>query len=433
MAACSGWQHRISLIRTTPLGVELSAPTPVPLRTLSGQVDAELQVVNTDGCDRVFLLLLGHQLCVFSDDLALVTMSDLGSARPSSIAATSTALAVGCPGKVLLLHAGAALSRLAERDLCEAECNRLAYIKSTNVILAAMCGSVHFIEVMRSDLTIVRRINFPGQLLAVMPWQLLGRCRTAGNTEAQLHAVLEPEALALAHGKGKGKGGRPRDIELVEHDEPPAHIPPEEAACTSAQLWASGINTLSRPSPAVSTVPRRPKVLLTFSRSSLALDRSLLASSPAEVARAEGIDVQPEGARGMKVFVAGFGPEHLEPPFLEEAMPRQVVLYKDDVDDLLAELSHLPYEIRKVKPTGALPEHPDALSFFGTSSLGASIEMGSAGPPAADLGSVAASSEAAPAHTPLPTLWVEVLEVRNTFVDFHAAPADERLARSAPP
>ena len=121
----------------------------------------------------------------------------------------------------------------------------------------------------------------------------------------------------------------------------------------------------------------RPVVFLTFSRASPAQDgsllasssaqvarersinfqdESLLASSPAQVAREGGIDTQPEWAPGAKVLVAGVGPEHLEPPFLEAAMLCRVMLYEDEVNDLLVKLEHeeLPFEICKAKPMDAL-------------------------------------------------------------------------------
>mmetsp|Transcript_104584 Transcript_104584/g.326157 ORF Transcript_104584/g.326157 Transcript_104584/m.326157 type:complete len:491 (+) Transcript_104584:1-1473(+) len=441
VACCGGRRlpYRISLIRTAPLGVPLSAPVPVPPHAGFRSEGSALQVVNTDGRDRAFLLL-NRELCMFSDGLALVARADLSDSWACSLVATSSALAVGCPGRVLLLHAGGALSRFAERDLpCQAEHRgyfharesmMLAYVESTDVIVAATGGRVYFL---RSDLTVVRHIVHGGlSHLAVMPWQLVGRCCTGGGAEVWRRAAPEAQETApLARSLEKVGDEWPRAVQLVEHAEPPAHISPEEATRTSDSLWASGIDALNAPRPATSVDRPRGVALLTFSRSSPALDEAVLASSPAQVARAAGVDVQPEWARGAKVLAAGLGPEHLEPAFLEKSMPRHVMLYDDDVDDLLDEPRGLPYEIRKVKPVGALPAQPGALSLAVASSVGASAEMGSASLTAAVAdGSVASTAAPAPVSGQPSVLEVEV---HHTFIDFRATSMDERLTRSAPP
>lgn len=96
-------------------------------------------------------------------------------------------------------------------------------------------------------------------------------------------------------------------------------------------------------------------VLLMFSRSSQALEDALQNTSLAKAVRNQGVDIRPAWAKGAKVFVAGFGPQHWKPPFIEKPdveCPSRVVLYDDDVEALLEELRQsVHHTVIKVKPS----------------------------------------------------------------------------------
>jgi len=162
-----------------------------------------LQVVNVDGQCQVFVLV-EHQLFVYSTSYITLACADLLDSRAVSLAATSSALAVGCGGgggEVRLLHA-TSLNCLAEQRLptqssstgrSEHTVEMLAFIESIGVIVAIPRPSgpplddvplrrlrmqLFFLD--RSTLTILRCIErscLTG--LAVTPWQLLGCCSTA--------------------------------------------------------------------------------------------------------------------------------------------------------------------------------------------------------------------------------------------------------------
>ena len=162
-----------------------------------------------------------------------------------------------------------------------------------------------------------------------------------------------------------------------------------------------------------------------FSRSSQVLDDALLATSIAEVARSKGVDPKPHFARGAKIFADGVGPEHLEPPFIDvtATMSRHIIMYEDDVDDLVQELAEkLPYSIRKIKPSESLRALPEKHSLMDVSPHAT----------ADGVESVSSASEVVVFNVPSvkDTAVVEVV-VRNTFIDVFVPSADERTVNSA--
>ena len=88
-------------------------------------------------------------------------------------------------------------------------------------------------------------------------------------------------------------------------------IEPEEAAATSAELWASGVEHLSPfaagpPPPGLgpsSGQSRQRAMLLAFSRCPHELEEAILSSPPAQEAKARNVDVRPAWAGGAKVLL----------------------------------------------------------------------------------------------------------------------------------
>lgn len=210
----------------------------------------------------------------------------------------------------------------------------------------------------------------------------------------------------------------------LQHPDPAAVITPEEAAFTADLLWSSAVERLVARSEAAtsradggSQLTTRPSafhdhasrvVVLAFSRSDPELMSALLASAPARTASEQGVDIQPSWAHGAKVFVRGIGAEHVEAPIVESLLPRHVILYDTDLDDLFAALSHLPYRIRKLKPeSGGVGQVIPGKWFLFDISSDATEEVGY------DAG--------------------QDLEIRveNTFVQFSNTSLDTRSVRSA--
>lgn len=169
-------------------------------------------------------------------------------------------------------------------------------------------------------------------------------------------------------------------IQHVAHPAPPdaeeeaaAVIEPEEAAATSAELWASGVERLSPftagPLPGLGPSSGQRAVLLTFSRCPRELEEAILGSPPAQEARARGVDVRPAWACGAKVLLEGLDPADLAAPLGGEPLRLQhVVLREADEPALMAALQRLPVRIRKLKPGAGRVPLPEDLSVFAVSS-----------------------------------------------------------------
>jgi len=161
--------------------------------------------------------------------------------------------------------------------------------------------------------------------------------------------------------------------------------------------------------------------LLTFSRSSPELGEALSKTSAALVATMHGVDIKPPWAHGATILVPELSTADLEPPFLDPSaiMPRHVVLFEDDVDEVLEDLSDkLAYSFRKLKPSRNLPILADELSLLDASSWVASIEE------------EVTSSDSALAGEDESKQILEVI-VHSTFFDLSHASCDVRRSRSA--
>jgi len=221
-------------------------------------------------------------------------------------------------------------------------------------------------------------------------------------------------------------------IQAIEHAEPPAYILPEEAAQTADELWATNVEVAFERSPNEFVQSSRETVLLTFSRASEPLDVALLASGAAQAAIAIGVDVKPQWAHGAKIFVNS----HVEAPFMDPMAMHggHVLVYKDEVDDLLTDLKHLPYTIRKLKPTASRRVFPEHLSLLEVSSgnsvaPGASISLRTGGRTCSSDGFVEACAQFDEAEFDTQ----QVFPVRNTFIHYHLDLSQEaRSTRSAP-
>jgi hypothetical protein len=208
--------------------------------------------------------------------------------------------------------------------------------------------------------------------------------------------------------------------QFVEHQDPPALIDPVEAALTQEEQRISYIEhrlateaSESDPMPSAESNARR-RVLLSFSRFSDMLESALLSSSPAEVARARGVDVQPSWARGAKIFVEDICVESLDPALLDMLTPSRALIYEDDIEDLLREFredKQLPYRVFKVKPLDRMPAVPEEMSLMNTSTLAAQS-------------SDATSSTSSTASD-------VVITVHNTFWRIFGAQSDPRSVLSA--
>ena len=177
---------------------------------------------------------------------------------------------------------------------------------------------------------------------------------TAGS---QQDVVVGTDAATV---EDRSEVAAPPDEFVADHIDPPAVICPLEAAMTQEEHRISFVehriaSEHAGSCPAARAPPDgRKVVLLTFSASSPELDEALFSSSATEVARCQGANLRPEWAHRMKIFVGNVGPQHVEPPFfdVEQSTHSHVLVYEDDVEDLLRELQDgkgLPLRICKVK------------------------------------------------------------------------------------
>lgn len=119
----------------------------------------------------------------------------------------------------------------------------------------------------------------------------------------------------------------------------------------------------SESSQPILEVGRRAPVMLSFSRISEALETALLSTSAAEVARGKLVDVKPAWANGAKVLVEGIQADDLHEALRSCLCSSKLLLYQDDVEDLLTELKNtVPFKIRKLKGQGVAAVVPENLS-----------------------------------------------------------------------
>jgi len=194
----------------------------------------------------------------------------------------------------------------------------------------------------------------------------------------------------------------------VQHANPAAEIPREEAAISTDEFWASGVQRLARESP----VEVQPALMLvTFSRHSASLHQAILAAPLVKQLAHEGVDVQPKWGNGAFVLA----PIRAEDIDMELHSRCVLVVGEDNMLSLLGALEHLPYVHRKLKPEGLL--------LVGGSSAYFRDDPGSSNETADAPG---------PSDQPDP-IYYSVVEcpVRNTSIDFHMPnPAAAHASRS---
>lgn len=198
-------------------------------------------------------------------------------------------------------------------------------------------------------------------------------------------------------------------IEDVWHEEEPAEISPELAEQTANELWASSVEQrlAAESSESIARPASKRCVLLTFNRDPPEFDAALLGSALAVAAAERGAVLQPAWANGAKVFVEGLQPECFDIA-LE---PRHVVVYEQDVDEVLAVLWQLPYRSRpRPKPGSGISRVPED-----------SMERSQLGAPPGS--SVAVSEETVHENHSDPEVQHVEITVRRTFI--HVAVANE--------
>lgn len=247
--------------------------------------------------------------------------------------------------------------------------------------LSRPLGRIYILQA--SSGTIVHQLEFDGdkyRILSVMgAWKPSDGCRAISFPQPVLSSEIISQALQDAAGEGGDLRTETSVIQHVAHPAPPdaeeeaaAVIEPEEAAATSAELWASGVERLSPftagPLPGLGPASHRA-VLLTFSRCPRELEEAILGSPPVQEAMAQGVDVRPAWAGGAKVLLEGLDPADLEAPLGGERLRLQhVVLREADEPALMAALQRLPVRIRKLKPGAGRMPLPEDLSMFAVSS-----------------------------------------------------------------
>lgn len=173
-------------------------------------------------------------------------------------------------------------------------------------------------------------------------------------------------------------------IQEIDHGEEEAvtneAISPEEASTVADTLWASQVDhriAVGQVAQAEGDIEddASKMVLLTFSRNPQELETAILNSQLALQKEQEGVGLKPAWANGAKVLHEGMQPEHLN--FLSEPLrPWHVIVAEKDEPSLLASLQHLPYVIRKLRPSGRAVV-PDHLSLLNVSSGAASSSSSS--------------------------------------------------------
>lgn len=109
--------------------------------------------------------------------------------------------------------------------------------------------------------------------------------------------------------------------------------------------------------------------------------------------------------------------------------PSSVVLYEDDVDDMLQELQEsLPFNFRKVKARGNLPAVPEELSLMNVSLHGVPEELSLMN---ISLDGSTVVSTCSSESLSEQDICAIVMPVKYTFVHFPGATSDARSVQSA--
>jgi len=153
-------------------------------------------------------------------------------------------------------------------------------------------------------------------------------------------------------------------------------------------------------------------VVLTFSRNPQELENAILNSPLAQRKEQEGVELKPAWANGAKVLLEGVQPELVDST-IEPLRPWHVIVAEKDEPSLLASLEHLPYTIRKLRPSGRAVV-PDYLSLLNVSS---------------GTDSSSSSSRVSDGTAQDDTSYIIEYKVERTFIHFHES-LDSRTVRT---
>jgi len=210
-------------------------------------------------------------------------------------------------------------------------------------------------------------------------------------------------------------------MEGIHHSDPPTLIDQQESAQIAEERWASCIDYLQERHESSGANPGQNVVVLTFSRASAELDAVLMQSVPAQSAILSGVDIKPNWAGGAKIFVPNVGPD-IDMPWLDHLLPSNVIMYEDDVADLMEALREaLAYRIMKRKPYAAglcyVPKEGSLMAVSSDASKSSGSNLG--GFPKATVWSEPGSSSTLVANTDVfQSFPVIEYTVKGTFVHF---------------
>lgn len=154
----------------------------------------------------------------------------------------------------------------------------------------------------------------------------------------------------------------------ISHEEPAAHISPEEAARVQRAFWETSVLRFAQSGSVSSafSVNEQPQVekrivLLSFNRRPAELQQAILSSPLALSLLDKGIDVRPTWAGGAIVLVEGLEPEALD----DDLLSWNVAVHDSEEPSVFEAMQKLPYKIRpRLKPGAGRRFVPDAFEFF---------------------------------------------------------------------
>mmetsp|Transcript_101510 Transcript_101510/g.175130 ORF Transcript_101510/g.175130 Transcript_101510/m.175130 type:complete len:481 (+) Transcript_101510:64-1506(+) len=196
-------------------------------------------------------------------------------------------------------------------------------------------------------------------------------------------AALDVEGTGASHANAMDAAGmspqtQSRPAVFDQHAEPD----PLEAAAVVHECWATAIEARLLQSAACSSSSERNEadvengsiaidaqvLILEFKRDPAVFDHALISSPLANRASGEGVTLKPDWANGAKIFVKGVRPEHFKKIDFD-LLPRHVVVYHEDIQDVLAALRQIPSRQRpRLKHSISLPMGSDSFSRFGDNS-----------------------------------------------------------------
>lgn len=140
-----------------------------------------------------------------------------------------------------------------------------------------------------------------------------------------------------------------RNVGVAASSEQPARIDPEEAAQIEQQLWTSSIERLRDVEVLSEQSWDDVRIcVIHFNRHPEVLVSALMSSRPAQLARNQGVDIEPAWVNHAKVFVAGLGPQHFSAcPGGMQLAASHLVIHAEHEAEIDAALQHLPYRVKK--------------------------------------------------------------------------------------